>query len=367
VVALDTVRIRIVPKLAAGSLNVLKMAGYATGLAALDMIPARRQELAEGEDLLDLVGLLLAEASEQVLRQGLHADYVEDESDLPYVRGRILVKRYATQRLRQPTRIACRFDEHTTEILENRLLSAALRVALHRVHEEAVRKRIRAILPAFEEACGGEETPPPASDCGVVYNRLNAHYQGAHALARFMLHGEGIAEEGETHVESHAFLLNMDVLFERFLCRYISDVVGPRGRVAYQRGTACIIRDATTGASHSTIRPDIVLSPRHVPAMRLAIDAKYKRDIAQGDLYQGFLYAVAVSAPDHRTLLVYPTDGGEDRSQHLAIETQVGTVSAVDEAIHGRLHERPTALKVSLVAHVNHRVPPAARTDPLRA
>ena len=103
----------------------------------------RRLE-ASGDSLFELFVLLFVEAGERVLRRGLLSGYVEREDALPMARGRILGDRQVLERFGQLDRIICRFDELEHDVVENRLLCAALRVASPRVTSAELRRaRVR--------------------------------------------------------------------------------------------------------------------------------------------------------------------------------------------------------------------------------
>jgi hypothetical protein len=68
------------PKLSGGNLGVLQMVDYASGLDALKRIEGNRDLGAGGASRLDLVCVLLVEASQVVLRQGLSSARIHSGS-----------------------------------------------------------------------------------------------------------------------------------------------------------------------------------------------------------------------------------------------------------------------------------------------
>lgn len=112
---------------------------------------------------------------------------------------------------------------------------------------------------------------------------------------------------------SFAFLLDMNILFEQFLHKYLVQVLSKSDlTVAYQRHDRSIIWDIFRNRSYSQVIPDFLVSSSN-SSKRLAIDAKYKiyddRKVDPGDIAQIFLYAYAY---DHSlqpmALLIYPTE-----------------------------------------------------------
>ena len=128
VVRLPTVEIRVVPKVTGDLIGLVRLLEYASGLDALTRLGEDATLEASGDSLLELFVLLFVEATERVLRRGLLSGYVEREDDLPIVRGRILGDRQVLERFGQLDRIICRFDELEHDVIENQLLTAALRV-----------------------------------------------------------------------------------------------------------------------------------------------------------------------------------------------------------------------------------------------
>ena len=331
VVRFERFEVRVVPKLAGDNLGLVEMIEFATGLGALRRSASTRTLQAEGAGLLDLIALLLAEATEAILRGGLLADYVEREDDLPVVRGRLLADQQVLRRFGRVDRLVCRFDEHEQDILENRLLAAALGQCATRISHESVRRRVRRQLAIFHEVCRVDELNLEAARGGITYHRLNEHYRDAHALAWLLLDGLGTKDllaPGETRC--FAFLIDMNRLFEMFVYRLVDRLLAGTGlRVHYQRGDRSIILNALTNQPYARVVPDVLVDKVAAPAARVAIDAKYKlydeRKLSSGDVYQSFLYAYAYGASGGTllpaALLVYPSSTRSGRSVRLRIRS----------------------------------------------
>jgi 5-methylcytosine-specific restriction enzyme subunit McrC len=70
VVRLERAELHVVPKLSGGNLAVLQMVDYASGLDALKRIEGNRDLGAGGASMLDLVCLLLVEATQACHAKG---------------------------------------------------------------------------------------------------------------------------------------------------------------------------------------------------------------------------------------------------------------------------------------------------------
>jgi 5-methylcytosine-specific restriction enzyme subunit McrC len=315
--------IRIMPKHTHGSLGVLTMLRYASGAIPEQVRSARTVQ--EGDrNLLDLVCLLLADESEMVVRHGVLQDYVLHEEALAALRGRLLVDRQVHVHYGQVDEVECRFDELEADIAENRILAAGLAVAGRLCADVAIKARVRRLAAAFAELCSVAQGAADAAE-PMEYTRRNKHYAVGHVWARLLLAQHGIHDLYASGTpRTQAFLLDMNVLFERFVAQALEDSAsGTPFRVERQSSTGSIIIDALTGRTYTRVRPDVLVHHREREET-YPVDTKYKlydeRHVAPGDVYQAFLYAFAFH-PGHgprQASLVYPSDRSEV-NQRLAV------------------------------------------------
>lgn len=323
--------VRVVPKLAGGNLGLLEMLEFGSGFGALRRSSGVRTLATEGVNLFDLVALLLAESCERIARGGLLADYVETEEELPAVRGRLLGDRQVLKRFGQVDRVICRFDELEQDVVENQILAAALEKCARRVKDDAVRLRVGRQRSLFAEACSPEKLNPEAARRQLTYNRLNAHYSDAHALAWIVLGGLRALKDIYTPggARSFAFLLDMNLLFEKFVYRLFERMFGSVAYVEYQRADRSIVWDADRNRPYARVIPDLLVRSKQPPFRRLAVDAKYKlydeRKVAPGDVYQSFLYAYAYGQEDGgsesppTSLIIYPSPSSSSGAVRLRV------------------------------------------------
>jgi len=259
-----------------------------------------------------------------VVRQGALQDYVEHEGALPALRGRLLADRQIRVRYGQVEQIECRFDELETDIAENRILAAGLAVAGRVCSDVVIRARVRRLAEAFAELCS---VPVGVADAAepMQYTRRNKHYAAGHVWARLLLAQHGIHDLYAAGApRTQAFLLDMNVLFERFIAQALEDSAhGTPLRVERQSSTGSIIVDALTGRTYTRVRPDVLVHDNDRDET-YPVDTKYKlydeRRVAAQDIYQAFLYAFAFH-PGHgprQASLVYPSDCSEV-NQRLAV------------------------------------------------
>jgi 5-methylcytosine-specific restriction enzyme subunit McrC len=337
VVRLQDFEIRVTPKLAGGNAGLVQMLSLTSGLAALRRNRSRRYLHVEPSvHLFDLIALLFAEACERIVRGGLLHDYVESESILPVLRGRLLVGEQVRRHYGRVDRLACRYDDHLTDIVDNQIVAAALALCRSRVSHPAVRLHVHRLHTLFTAACSAENVIDLKSvRAEMRYHRLNEHYRQAHELAWLLFDGMGVddlLQSGSTR--SFAFLLDMNRLYERFIARFVAFALQNSDyRIRTQRQDRSIIWDMMRNKPYTSVVPDILIETSN--GRRLAVDAKYKlydeRRLSTADIYQSFLYAYAYNDTGDRgpaALLIYPASAQRSQPVYLQIRGQNQTTKA---------------------------------------
>jgi 5-methylcytosine-specific restriction enzyme subunit McrC len=314
VVRFEQAELHIVPKACGGNLGVLRMLQYASGLGALREIAAVRTMAADGANLRDLVCLLVARTSEEILRRGPVREYVTREDALPALRGRLLGDRQLLRRFGQLDQLECRYDEYETDTLDNQVLAAGLEVAARTASAPTVRAHARRVATDYAGVCDPTGLDPAAAATQLHYTRQNAHYRNAHHWSLLLLTGNAIRDLYRGGLgRAPVFLLDMNRLFEDFVSRLVTEAMAGTGvRVQPQARDRSVLVNETTARPYGTVIPDLLLMRG---PWQLVVDIKYKlydeRNVEPGDLYQAFLYAQALARPGPHpqlptTVLIHP-------------------------------------------------------------
>ena len=293
----DDLRVLIRPKIRPENLFLLLEVGLAPD--------AWRQEAFDYEtstDLLPSVIAFYARTLETTLARGLLRSYRHAEERLVALRGRIdMAGQFRQAGIRVP--VACRFDEYTSDIAENRYLKAATRLAL-RVPGVAPEDRQRLLREVVSlEDVADIHVQPDELD-RIAITRLNAHYQPALRLAQLLLANLTLADQ-LGHNAASSFLVDMNQLFEDFIPQRLRRELRGRLEVLSQFGTHLAERRQVP------IRPDLVFRRQGVEV--LVADIKYKltgdAQARTSDCYQLLAYTTALDLPEG--LLIYClADGG---------------------------------------------------------
>ena len=117
-------------------------------------IPSNRRYAAEEnpDDIPNLVAEILTRAVERRLRRNLSSDFHRRQADLTRIRGRIDRLRTERRHLLQQGKIACSFDELTTDTARNRLVKAALNQLTRIVGDKDLARRCRSSAAALDRA-----------------------------------------------------------------------------------------------------------------------------------------------------------------------------------------------------------------------
>jgi len=315
----DAVPVRIRPKVRIGRL--LFMLSYAQ-----DKVTWQDSEVdaVEAEDLLPAIADVFARAARRALNSGLLYGYRTVEDDLVMVRGRIRSDEMRRRHWVGPA-VPCEYDDFTADILENRLLLAAVKHLLRLPGVmSSTRRALRDIAAELVDVTPlgpGDHPPfwPPTAYTGP--------YRMALRLADLVVQGrsyEYLDEAGaNAALQVDGYLVKMWTVFEAFVTRAVRDALehSPDGRIPGRRVN---LQDKTHHLDSNNkvlLKPDLVCyqataGGRHEPIA--VLDAKYKIEKdADGPetIYQLFVYCVALGLRAGH--VVYAGEPGEGPHTHV--------------------------------------------------
>jgi 5-methylcytosine-specific restriction enzyme subunit McrC len=258
-------------------------------------------------------------------RKGLYRNYIAQEEELAFVRGRIDPVATMLNISRGVPRLPCSYEEHTADIDDNRIPFWTL----HQVRRQALRhQKVRRELDSARRALAGTIAleQRTASDCiERGYHRLNDDYVPMHGLCRFILEqsGPGIRGGDRTFIP---FYLNMPGLFEKFVAEWLRQN-RPSGVIVRAQHSALL--DANF---RFEIRTDIFLIDEKTGRHLAVLDTKYKsgEQPTEDDIHQLAFYANELQVD--RAMLIYPSPSARQfRIRHgnrITLESLVFDVTA---------------------------------------
>ena len=313
-VNLGSMRLVILPKLRID--NLMRMVAYAFDLSDLLVTEMRTTYESADHGLVDLLGVSLLRAVERIVRGGLLPTYQSRTEDLATPRGRLDLRHIASHPRRASLR--CTYDDLTVDHDLNQVLAAGLRLAASVMDSRDLRLELARSADRF---FGDLERRPLTTNWleAMLSNldRRSSHYRTALTLIALIHQGARLGEHAQAGVMPlSSFTLNMNLVFERFLGRYLSEHCPDDMRIGVQdvRSDVFSYVENAGGWNQPTIRPDFVIRRRK--EVVAVADAKYKNrhenPPSSAELYQLTTYGLAYPMPEPReVLLLHPLARGE--------------------------------------------------------
>ncbi len=283
--------------------RILFLLGYAKnpGWSTEDVM------LDEVDDLLPALAGAFVDQAERAVETGLLQGYVAVDDTLTVLRGRLRDQEQLRRRFGIAVPLLVRFDDHTTDVAENRLLRSATDRLLRL---PGVDGKSRARLRGLRQVLG-DVTPIQRGARLPSWSptRLNARYHVALWLAELILRDNAVDQiPGSARV--NGFLVDMAKVFEDF-------VTAAMARELERLGGRCRAQDRhhLDTEDRVVMKPDLVWYVDGAPAG--VLDAKYKAEKPAGfpdaDLYQMLAYCTALDLAEGH--LIY-AKGNEPETSH---------------------------------------------------
>lgn len=313
-IRLSKLRVVIRPKLRIE--HVMKLIAYTLGMNDLLLFSQQVRYGAAPLGMVDLLGQALLAEIERIVRAGLSPKYVEKLEDLGTPRGRIDMRHVATHPRHATLR--CLHEELTLNHPLNQTLAAGARLAARLVETPDLSLDLgRAADRYFGDLDLLPLTAYGLSNLIESIDRRSEHYKDALSIIVLLLQNATLADheaKGALHLTS--FLVDMNILFERFLEVHLRAVAPPGYTIETQDIRKDVFRYTMNTARwrQPTIRPDLVVYRDGLPV--IVADAKYKNrhqhPPSSAELYQLTIYGLSLDLPDPRTvLLLHPVVRGE--------------------------------------------------------
>lgn len=256
-----------------------------------------------------------------IFKKGVHKHYIPIEENLPYFKGKWMIqKHFATNSFKKHLFLV-NYDEFSPNIHLNQILKFVVNKLKYHSYDMENRKNLH-ILDQQMEDITLVSNPVPLID-NVIFTRLNENYRPVFNLAKLFIEGN-VIEPSTGSSEAFAFIFDMNILFERFIARFIKE---KRELILPSHLQSCslyIQSNKKAFAKNSNneavfyLKPDIILKDRN--SVKLIIDTKYKildnnnrkLGVSISDMYQMAAYASRYDCPN--IILLYPRTAGRNES-----------------------------------------------------
>lgn len=254
--------ISITPKIP--RITLLNMVKYTLNLP--ELMPGHF-ELSEENNYYDFLVLFLLLEIEDLLERGLITGYKNFEDNLNRLRGKILFEENIINNYDRNDKLLCSFSEISQDIQENQIIKYTL-FYLSRCSflDEDINSEILRYYNRFNHI----SLKPISSTIfkSLEYTPLNQHYKPVLILCELFLRDSSIDDENLGAATVNSFLIDMNILFERFVVNLIKERL-----INYEvEEQKTIFADIDEKLK---LKYDILLSQNGEPI--LILDTKYKK------------------------------------------------------------------------------------------
>jgi 5-methylcytosine-specific restriction enzyme subunit McrC len=252
-----------------------------------------------------------------VFKKGAQKQYIEVEENLPYFKGKWMVQKHIVSNCFKKHHFYVNYDEFSPDIPLNQILKFVVRRLKYQSQDSENRKNLH-ILDYQMEDITYVSNPTPLLN-KVIFTRLNENYRPAFNMAKMFIDAN-VVETSVGSMSSFAFTFDMNVLFERFITRFLKKhrrSILPEDlldcNLYSQMGRKELARNSKEEKSFWLI-PDILFNRK--AKTKLIIDTKYKKlrkkdrkkGVSVADMYQMAAYANRYDCS--KIILLYPRTSG---------------------------------------------------------
>ncbi len=274
----------------------------------------------------DLLIHQLAAEAEELLRAGLHRDYVRRQEELASPRGRIdfgdFVRTWSPSRVTLPCAYHPRNDDHDL----NRALLAGLAKAYELTTDSDLRARLMRLIQTLQETVGMQSlTHDMVRKAQARLDRRVIAYKSSLTVIELLLSAEGVSlEDEEERVTLPGFLFDMNRFFQQMISRFLHDylagfIIEDEFRLK-EMFTYDPLRNPL-GRRSPVQRPDFLI--QRDAKIVAVIDAKYRdlweTRLPRDMLYQLALYALGRKGTQKTAVILYPSLNPSARDQAVFI------------------------------------------------
>ena len=236
----------------------------------------------ENYDLVDFIVWGLVNECNNLIKRGLLKSYVEHEENMPYLKGKLVIKHQIVNDMHKKLQFYCEYDELEFDNIENRILLDTLILCEKIVKSNTLKRHLFIQIQQLNRLV--QKIPISISDIERVmnsYNMQNLHYKNAHSLCKLIKENVSISDiyEGNTSF-AIPFFLDMNKIFEDFVTKLLQEYYSGLFVDVQIRKRAWVY-----GNKKHDMIPDLLLTDENKKIKKI-IDVKYKDELLISDLYQ---------------------------------------------------------------------------------
>jgi 5-methylcytosine-specific restriction enzyme subunit McrC len=255
--------------------------------------------------ILEVFITIFLQSLEKLVQKGIRKNYVSEEANQPFLKGKLLVNQQIKHNLSHAERFFVQYDDFQANIAPNRLIKSTLQVLFKVSRKLNNQINLQQHLLIFEEVNYSQNLAQDFIETEKL-NRQFAHYQSVMAWCKFFLKHQSFTNFGGSAV-NFAILFPMQKVFEDFVGFKLKQKFGGGNwQIKLQDQKHHLIENPLK----FQLKPDVVFYKNNTA--KIILDAKWKIlnekernfDISQADLYQLFAYGKKYEC--NNLYLIYP-------------------------------------------------------------
>lgn len=288
-------------------------------------IPIYESEIAHMQsrkaNWFEILTFIFTRNLQDIFKKGAKKQYISVEENLPYFKGKCLIQKHIAINNFKKHLFYVNYDEFSPDIPLNQVLKFVVN-KLKLISKDLENRRNLHTLDQQMEETSLVSNPVPLLD-KVIFTRLNENYRPAFNLAKMFIDGN-VVETSVGSTGAFAFTFDMNLLFERFIARFLKEHKESIFSEGLKKCNICIQSTRRNFAKNSKqkkvfyLKPDILIEKSD--KVKLIIDTKYKKlkkedrkmGVSSSDMYQMAAYASGYDCSN--VILLYPRTAGGNES-----------------------------------------------------
>ncbi len=260
----------------------------------------------------------------QLIKRGLKSDYIRQEDNLNYFKGKLLTSQHIRKNIIHKERFYVEYDEFHLNRVENRLVKATLLKLQQLTSSAENSKEIRQLLVSFEMV--NPSTNYTKDFAKVIIDRNTKDYEMLMQWSKvFLLNKSFTTFSGENI--SRALLFPMESVYESYVAQQVKKVLGNVGWEVSSQDKGYYLFEEPR--KQFALRPDIVCKrDDRIVIMdtkwkRLSNNERFNYGISQSDMYQ--MYAYSKKYKTSEIWLLYPVTDEMREHNDISFDSGDGT------------------------------------------
>ncbi len=253
----------------------------------LEIFPESETEfLGEKNMLSEVIISTFVKHVTTLLKRGMVKSYTTHQSNLSYLRGKLIFQQQIINDAKTKLEFACEHDEFEFDNIENQILLYCLERCYYITINKDRKKEIRRIIGLLDGLVSTREII--SDDFKLInYNQMNQHYKKVHELCKLIVNSVKITnfyEQKSRFINS--FFVDMNEVFEKFVFKLFQKYY-PLPCKGQQYFASWEVEN--TGKKFNII-PDLLIFDKNRHKVEAIIDTKYKPKISEEDRFQIAFY-----------------------------------------------------------------------------